>query len=62
MKVTIELDKSFISAMADVQAHRNAYDRMTEPEVDGNLTEQYANAWYDGAIYIFNLLNEQNHD
>lgn len=57
MKVTIELDKTLVAAIADKVSKEKAYDWSCD---NGNdINEQYASAFYDGAMYILNLIEQQ---
>lgn len=54
MRVTIELDKTLVAAIADKVSKEKAYDWSCD---NGNdINEQYASAFYDGAMYILNLV------
>ena len=57
MKVTIELDKTLVAAIADKVSTERAYDWSGENE--GDINAQYASAFYDGAMYILNLVEQQ---
>lgn len=57
MKVTIELDKTLVAAIADKVSAERAYDWSGENE--GDINAQYASAFYDGAMYILNLVEQQ---
>ena len=58
MQVTIELDKTLVSAIADKMAIEHAYDWSTANEND--INDMYASAFYDGAMYILNLVEPKN--
>ena len=57
MKVTIELDKTLVAAIADKVSTERAYDWSGENE--GDINAQYFAAFYEGAMYILNLVEQK---
>lgn len=60
MKVTIELTDSVLEAIAEQEALKHAYDAA----VDSNDSADrfYTLAFYDGAKFVLNQLNNQEND
>lgn len=58
MKVTLELDEDIIYAIAQKKGIENGYRRLSDPEVDGDLTAMYAAAFSDGMTYLLELFQK----
>jgi len=58
MKVTIELDDDIIYAIAQKQGVKRGYDCLSNPDVDGDLTQMYAAAFEEGMHYVIELIEK----
>ena len=56
MKVTVELDKYMVKAIADRIALDRAYDWGTNPDWKDDLNELYAAAFAEGMDYVIKLV------
>lgn len=59
MKIRIELTDSMLRAIAQVQAEKDSYDKLSD--CDNDLTEMYSVAFYDGMRYLLDII-ERNPD
>lgn len=60
MKVTIELDDDIIYAIAQKKGVENGYNALSDPDVDGDLTQMYAIPFADGMRYVLTLIEQSN--
>lgn len=56
MKVSIELNEELLEALAQVQASHFAYDCSCDNDNGEDINGMYAQAWLDGAKYVFQLV------
>lgn len=60
MKVTIELDDDIIYAIAQKKGVENGYKALSDPDVEGDLTQMYAIPFADGMRYVLTLIEQNN--
>lgn len=56
MKVSIDLNEELLEALAQVQASHFAYDCACDNDNGEDINGMYAQAWLDGAKYVFQLV------
>lgn len=55
MKVTLELDDALIDAIADKVSLEEAYDWGSNPDTEGDLNAQFADAFARGMRYLLKI-------